>query len=313
MSPREVTAARVAKGVLAYTVAVIVFGAWVRITGSGAGCGQHWPTCHGEVLHRPQSMETVIELTHRVTSGAAGLLSLLLCAVIVRLRPAATAARIGAFFSVVFMILESLIGAGIVKFELVADNASVERAIGISVHLVNTSLLTAALTLAAWGVRQRGPYRKPDRSNLAMLMMAAAVTLLIMMTGAITALGDTLFPPAAELSALDVIAQDQGPGTHLLQRMRAVHPLLATAGSLLVILGMLQVSDRARGSSTRQWCRRMVVLVVAQVALGVVNIWMSAPGYLQLMHLGLATVAWIALCFTGLSLWEDGAKAPAPR
>ena len=54
---------RFAWGSLCYTVFVILFGAVVRISGSGAGCGQHWPTCHGEVAHLPRSIETAVELT----------------------------------------------------------------------------------------------------------------------------------------------------------------------------------------------------------------------------------------------------------
>ena len=316
MSTHRTLATRVAAFVLAYTVLVIVFGAWVRVTGSGAGCGQHWPTCHGEILHRPQSMETVIELTHRVTSGAAGLLSLLLCVTSFRLRPVSSAARIGAVLSVVFMITESLIGAGIVKFELVADNASVERAMGISVHLVNTSLLTGALSLSLWGARRAdaGTVR-PDRLSAALALAACAVTLMVMMTGAVTALGDTLFPPETGLSALDVLAQDQAAGAHLLQRARGYHPILAVAGSLLIILAMTKVSERAPRSSTRRLCRVMITLVCAQVALGVLNIWLSAPGYMQLLHLGLATVSWIALCFVTFSLFDSvpGETAGLPQ
>jgi heme A synthase len=255
-------------------------------------------------------METVIELTHRITSGAAGLLSLLLCVTSFRLRPVSSAARLGAVLSVLFMITESLIGAGIVKFELVADNASVERALGISVHLVNTSLLTGALALALWGAR-RGDAKsaRPDRFSAALALGACAVTLAVMMTGAVTALGDTLFPPETDLSALDVLAQDQAAGAHLLQRARAFHPILAVSGSLLIILAMTKISERDHRPLTRRLCRVMITLVCAQVALGVLNIWLSAPGYMQLLHLGLATVSWIALCFVTFSLFDAHPQA----
>src|SRR5258707_636964 len=63
--------ARFAWGVLAYNVAVILWGALVRATGSGAGCGGHWPLCNGKVLPKVSQIATVIELTHRVMSGVA--------------------------------------------------------------------------------------------------------------------------------------------------------------------------------------------------------------------------------------------------
>src|SRR5512146_1869905 len=56
-------------GVLGYNVFVILFGAYVRATGSGAGCGAHWPLCNGVVIPHPQRIETIIEFTHRLTSG----------------------------------------------------------------------------------------------------------------------------------------------------------------------------------------------------------------------------------------------------
>src|ERR1019366_3079756 len=66
--------ARFAWGVLAYNVAVILWGALVRATGSGAGCGGHWPLCNGDVLPDVSKIGTVIELTHRIMSGVALLL-----------------------------------------------------------------------------------------------------------------------------------------------------------------------------------------------------------------------------------------------
>jgi len=235
-----------------------------------------------------------------------------LCLTSFRIRPISRPARLGALLSVVFMITESLIGAGIVKFELVADNASVERALGISVHLVNTSLLTAALSLAVWGAQGRGVRDDPDRVSLALALVACGVTLLVMMTGAVTALGDTLFPPESDLSALAVLARDQAAGAHLLERTRGVHPMLAVVGALVLVLTMTKMGERADAGSTPRLCRLMIKLVLAQVALGLVNIWMSAPGYLQLMHLGLATVSWIALCFATLSLLEGARHAVNP-
>ncbi len=43
---------RYAWGVLLWNVLVALWGAYVRATGSGAGCGSHWPTCNGEILPR---------------------------------------------------------------------------------------------------------------------------------------------------------------------------------------------------------------------------------------------------------------------
>jgi len=60
---------RFAWGVLAYFIAVILWGTLVRATGSGAGCGNHWPLCNGVVIQHSASVNTMIEFTHRLTSG----------------------------------------------------------------------------------------------------------------------------------------------------------------------------------------------------------------------------------------------------
>src|SRR5580700_11564234 len=55
--------------VLVYNVVVILWGAVVRATSSGAGCGDHWPLCNGVVLQSNPRLATMIELAHRMSSG----------------------------------------------------------------------------------------------------------------------------------------------------------------------------------------------------------------------------------------------------
>src|SRR5262249_29685088 len=73
-SPSATRFARYAWGVLAVNLGVILLGAYVRASGSGAGCGAHWPLCNGEVLPRDPAVQTVIEFSHRLSSGVALLL-----------------------------------------------------------------------------------------------------------------------------------------------------------------------------------------------------------------------------------------------
>ena len=148
--PRTRFVARFGWVLLAYTLFVVAFGAWVRITGSGAGCGQHWPTCHGEIVPPSPTVETIIEFTHRLTSGVYGIVVLAFLVLAIRRFPRGHIVRIGAWLTLVFTITEALVGAGLVKFGLVADDDSVERAIVMAVHLVNTSFLTGALGLSCW-------------------------------------------------------------------------------------------------------------------------------------------------------------------
>jgi len=147
MDPRRFR--RFAWGVLAYNLLVVAWGAYVRATGSGAGCGSHWPLCNGEVIPRAERIETLIEFSHRLTSALDGLLVLALAVWAFRLFPRRHPVRPAAAWSLVFLVAEALIGAGLVRFELVADDASLARALVMAAHLVNTFLLLAALTLTA--------------------------------------------------------------------------------------------------------------------------------------------------------------------
>ncbi|MCY4594035.1 MAG: COX15/CtaA family protein, partial [Bryobacterales bacterium] len=133
----------------AYLIAVILFGAWVRISHSGAGCGSNWPTCGGEVIPTAPSTATLIEFVHRVSSGFCGIFGL---AILVWswVRFGFGAVTRAAALTLVFIVFEGAIGAGLVLGELVADDDSVARAVVIALHLGNTLALTAFSALTAW-------------------------------------------------------------------------------------------------------------------------------------------------------------------
>ncbi len=119
--------ARFAWGVLAYDLAVVAWGAYVRATGSGAGCGRHWPLCNGELVPRSPRTQTLVELSHRVSSGVALVLTVALLVWAWRAFPRGHLARKGAATATVLMLMEAGIGAALVLFELVAHDASMKR------------------------------------------------------------------------------------------------------------------------------------------------------------------------------------------
>jgi heme A synthase len=294
---------RFAAGFLVYLLAVILFGAWVRITHSGAGCGSHWPTCNGQVLPLHPSVETIIEFTHRLTSGLLGILGLVLVAWAARLFDTGRT-TFAAAITLVFIVVEALIGAGLVLRELVADDDSVARAVVITIHLVNTLILTAAASLTAWWSCDRRPIRLPALGHggimLGIALLAIAVT---SMSGAVTALGDTLFPvdTTAGGHLLDRVRDDLSPARHFLVRLRIFHPVIAiVAASILYYVGSW-VRDHAADPITPRLARGLQHGVVAQVVLGVVNIALAAPGWLQLAHLLLAQAVWIVAVLTTAS------------
>jgi len=280
--------ARLAWLTLAWNVAVILWGAYVRASGSGAGCGAHWPLCNGEVVPRAAAAATLVEYTHRVTSGGALLLVLLLAYRVFRARPAGHPARRAAFASAVFILTEAAVGAGLVLFRLVADNESVARALFMSVHLVNTFVLLACLALTAH-------FSSTDaRASLAArrawpFALGALALLFVGTSGAIAALGDTLYPAR---SLLDGIASELSETAHVLVRLRLAHPLLALGGGAAVAFAALS-SLRSGDATSRRAAAALVGLVLLQIVAGFVNVVLLAPVWLQLVHLLLADLVWI--------------------
>lgn len=297
---------RYAVSVLAFNVGVILWGAFVRASGSGAGCGSHWPTCNGEVVPRAESVETLIELTHRLTSGVAFLLVLALMIAALRARPKGHPMRAAAVLSFVFMVLEAAVGAGIVLLELVADNQSIARAAWMSAHLVNTFLLLACLTLSAWWSREDAVgLALRGRSALGWIVgLALLGTILVGVTGAITALGDTLFPAR---TLREGIAQDLSPAAHFLIRLRVWHPVSAVlVGLYTVAAGGLAWMIRP-DPIVRRAAIVLAALFVAQIAGGFVNLVLLAPTWMQMVHLLMADAVWMALVILGAVVLRPGA------
>lgn len=279
--------------VIAFNLAVILWGAYVRATGSGAGCGRHWPLCDGEVLPRDPGVDTLIEFSHRVSSGVAFLLVLALLVIVFRNFRQNHPARIGAVLSMVFITTESLIGAGLVLFELVAEDESIARGYSISVHLINTLILLGCLTLTSLWVSGRGRISLQVPTRLKWLIGTGLVgVLLIGVSGAIAALGDTLFPPE---SIAEGFAQEISPTAHIFVRLRILHPTIAAiVGAVLIALTMQERPDGfAAGLESSEGALRG--LVVIQLVAGVVNVFLLAPVWMQLVHLLLADLVWITL------------------
>lgn len=288
--------ARFAWFVLAYNIAVILWGAYVRASGSGAGCGAHWPLCNGEVIPRSPSIETLIEYSHRLTSGLALIAVVWMLAWTRRAVPPRHPARRGAWLSLFFIVVEAAVGAGLVLFELVADNASMARAMFMAVHLVNTFLLVGALTLTAWWLSggddvslRAQPGRTAVWTGLALGLLLAG------MSGAVAALGDTLYPAATHAEGL---AQTLSPTSHVLLRLRALHPLIAVVAGVLLMFAAPRLATERDGLGLRLG-RAVLVLAAVQMLGGILNVLLLAPVWMQMVHLLVADALWIAFILLG--------------
>jgi len=299
---------RYAWGTLVYTVAVILWGALVRATGSGAGCANNWPLCNDEVVPRPERIETLIEFAHRASSGVAFLLVLGLAIWTFRRFARGHRLRWTSGLAVVFMITESLVGAGLVLFELVADNASLARAYWMAGHLLNTFLLLATLTLTAWWSSHIAPLRVRQAGGWALAMGTALVGLiLISVSGAVTALGDTLY----RLGGTEPSATAE-----LLIGLRTIHPIFSIGASVGVLLLVLTIAQARPSPRARLLSRGLAGGLIGQLGIGALNVALSAPVWMQLVHLLVADLIWIGLIvFSAVALSEasetDAAKTIA--
>ena len=270
---------------LGWNLLVVLWGAFVRASGSGAGCGSHWPLCNGEVVPVAPRIETIIEFTHRMMSGVALVDVVALWLWSRRNFSLGDRARKMALASVAFLITEALLGAGLVLFNYVDKDQSVGRAFYLSLHLINTLLLLGALVLTAWYSSHAIPIRA-GRSRL--VVAALPIALLVTVTGAIAALGDTLFPATSLAQGLH---QDFSGAASFLLRLRVLHPVLAVLGALYFAGASVAVL-RSRHSLIAIY---VLVLSLAQLCAGAINILLLAPIWMQITHLLLADSLWLGL------------------
>jgi heme A synthase len=290
-------------GTVAYNLLVILWGAYVRATGSGAGCGSHWPLCNGEVVPRAPQLQTIIEFTHRLSSGLALLAVIGLVYMAFRTYPRKHLVRMGATLSALFILTEALIGAGLVLLRLVADNASIARAFYLSFHLVNTFVLLAVLTLTAWWASGRETlYLKGKRVFVILFAAGLFVTLILGISGAITALGDTLFPANSLQQGLQ---QDNLTSAHIFIRLRILHPVIAIAVGIFLIIQALRIISAGFDAVTKRIAMALIAIVLAQLAFGAVNVYLLAPIWMQLIHLLLADLLWITLILMAAAVFNQ--------
>ena len=285
-----VGAEQFAWGVVGYNVLVILWGALVRATGSGAGCGNHWPLCNGVVIPVSPSMHTIIEFTHRamVSGSVYAMIGLLVWTF--RATMKGQAARVFVLVSTGLLVNEAFLGALLVKLGYVTGNQSVGRVVVLSVHLSNTLLLLAALTMTAWVLRtrQRWSGLSASGADAAIAFAGLAATLVVGVSGSLAALGDTLFPASSLRAAF---AADFDATSPWLLRVRGVHPASAVLAAGFVVWLVL----RARRAGQIRGMSALLGLLAMQFVLGIADVILLAPTWMQIVHLLGADVYWVTL------------------
>jgi heme A synthase len=249
---------------------------------------------------------TAIEFTHRMASGIALVLLALLVFQVFRTNRPGRPVRKAAVLAGIGIIAESAIGAVIVLYEWVDQDASVARGISVPIHLVNTLVLLAGLTLTVYWMDRERMVRMNVPSRRAIFGFGAGM-LLIAATGAITALADTLFPSE---TLLEGIAEDfSGPASFFV-RLRVLHPVVAMLVGIAAARWVRSHAWELDGTG-RIAARAVVGVVFVELVVGVVNVWTLTPIAIQLIHLLLADILWIAWVWLGVELLTEEARTGA--
>jgi len=285
---------RFAWATLAYFILVILWGAVTRATGAGDGCGNHWPLCNGTVMQHSPSVDTMIEFTHRLTSGISFFSVVGLMLWTFRGTVRGHLARAMSIASVGFTLVEAILGALLVKLGLTAQSHSPLRPPYLALHFANTLLLIASLALTAHMLSRREGYL---RRCIRLVSPLAAITgllviLVVGVTGSLAALGDTLFPATSLGEALQ---QDFSAKSGWLVRWRWTHPTIAFLACIFLIWILVRAVQRSTHWDNRGLSVAVLALLAAQYVLGVFDIALLAPLWLQILHLLGADLLWSAL------------------
>ncbi len=277
--------------ILGYSVLVIIFGAFVRASLSGDGCGVHWPDCYGSILPKGAPLQTYIELTHRTTSGFLIILSAALALASFRIFPKSSLFRKAGLLTLVSVLVSAAIGAALVLNRWVEFDRSMARAITMPLHLVNNYFLIGTLILLAMPGEVVNKIRFRKQGEVGGLVWGSLAAMFILGgTGALSAMGKTAF--TNELSAAqglsDRLQLHMAADAHPLLKGGISHPLIATGAFILILLTCRQLVKRRPSDEVGFWSNMTSGSMVFQMVLGLVNLAASAPVALQLFHLAAA-------------------------
>lgn len=290
--------------VLAYNIIVIIWGVFLRASKSGDGCGQHWLTCHGEVIPSAPELKTLIEFSHRITSGLAFFAVLGLTIWAFRKFAKESSIKKTAFISFVFIITEALVGAGLVLTGNTAETLTAARPFWMAGHLINTFILLAFLSLTAWYASGGKRFNfKAQPKVLVFLAIALIGIFFVGLSGSVAALSSMLFPSNTLAEGL---AKDFSAASNILLRLRISHPFLSISlGVFLIFLAGWFRAKAPENFQIKRWADFLSILVFVQFISGAITLLLLAPIVMQIIHLFLADAVWIAFVLLSASVLAE--------
>lgn len=282
---------KLAFSLLIYTLLVILWGAWVRISHSGDGCGDTWPLCHGQLIPEAERGKTWVEYGHRLMSGIYGLVVIYFWWIARKLFPKGHFARKAALATLIFTITEALLGAKLVLFKLVTTNDTPYRAFVMALHQVNSFLLTGAvaLTFAAATLAYDLPKVSPTQHRygyMPWLIVAIGIT------GAWASLSNSLFPTN---NLWEGLVADFSSDSHFLIRLRGLHPVLALLGGGSLALFFWIKAQASESILIERRSYQMSLTLITALVFGILTLLLHAPVWMKIVHLALAHTVWVVL------------------
>ena len=290
-----------------YTIIVVLWGAWVRVSKSGDGCGRSWPLCRGEIL--PGNISSVdtstwIEWTHRFSTGVFGLAVILLVIMAFKIFPTGHRVRKLCLWTLFFTLTEALIGAKLVLSELVGEVSSFQRAFVMSIHQVNSLLLTGSLALSfknPHNYHQSLLFKKDKYLKLKSYILKIGF-LLLSVTGAIAALSSTLFPSESLVEGFWLDLQKQ---SHWLVQWRISHPFFAVCyvAVSVFLLSSFKLKIKEGVIMKKEYLRHtvrvnlLIFLYLLAFMIGLTNLLTLSPITLKLIHLTVTHILWTYLLY----------------
>lgn len=305
------TLRRIAYAALVLAFAQIVFGAIVRITGSGLGCGDHWPTCHGQYFPPLDRPDLIIEVTHRYLAAAVTVVILVLMGVAVARRGERGVGGPGgvlraALLAVLLVAVAAIFGAITVKLAL--DPYVIATHLAIAMALL--AVLSAAVVRAGgWGMAADGDAALASAREARGAVAAAVLAFLVVFMGALTA-----NIPGANVACegfpwcRSVLVQGAPLHVQLTHRVLAFLLWFHTLGMALALRRRPEEGTVVRRAAWIAFWTVTLQLVVAAVLVET-----RLPPVWRSLHQAVGTLVWLAVfTFAALARTASRAAGPAP-
>lgn len=287
-SKNHVWFSRYCNVLIAYTILVIAWGSWVRISGSGAGCGEHWPLCNGKAIPLGEGSKTWVEVSHRYSTALFGILAIFLCGWSYRVQSKKNLHRVGAWAVLAFTIFEALIGRLLVIEGLVDQDDSLGRAVLMPLHLVNTSLLLFAEVLTVESLQLSITQTVIRRGRHLILPMALLMIIFVLLTtGALASLATQIAPSS---NFIEGIHADLNPTSHIAVRLRPLHLITGFTVFMTAILTVVYRPVPLQSFFACPSSKNFSYGVIVMALLGTLTLAFHSPVYLKMAHLITATV-----------------------